>query len=158
MLRIPAYARAMTERLATPDPTTLLRKFTNMDVYEGAKKIYLFRGKNNQGDESAELLNQLQLDGELFPLAPGVRPRGRGFHAIRLEDIYANNLGDLREVTTRQILHAGPCLVGPERRPLVFIILMKSSVKKSAEARPGWNGNTSFANDSGYIYGGPRRI
>ena len=132
---------------------TQAREFTNTTAeYETGEDAYHFVGKNVQGVRIARLLNQLQGGGQLFPLKPGVRPRRRGFHRIPLVNVDLEDLKDLREVTG----YPNPCLVGPQTRPLVFVSVKEAAKSEDAEERPERNDDTTFANDSGQIYDGPR--
>jgi hypothetical protein len=154
--RLMVYRQLQMSRAPAPDPATLLKEFKNTNAYSTEDdRICLFVGKNSQGEESAELLNQLQLDGQLLRLNEGVRPRRRGFHAIRLEREDGEYLKDLREVTAA---YPRPLLVGPELRPLVFVLMKPAKKSKRDRERPDRDDDTTFANNSGHIYDSAREF
>lgn len=134
----------------------LLCDLTNMKAYdapqEDGSRFVLFIGKNPLGEDSAELLNRMQVDGALVPA--GKRPKQRGFAAIVFDEDNFENLEDLREATngsSARPLYAPRLLAAPGLAPVVWIMKPKpKQVQKERKERASDHGNT-FANDAGDI-------
>lgn len=114
--------------------------------------MLLFLDKPGRTSGSAELLNQLQLDGSLLALAEGAHARKSGFCRIAVAHYNADCLCDLREATA----HPKPLLVGPDNRPPVFILGKKPAPRNRETEEGGLSYNSYFGNDAGFIYSGPR--
>lgn len=129
----------------------VVREFTNMTAHgEPGDALILFLGKNSDGEASAEMLNQMQLDGRLHPLVN--RPRKRGFYRILLTHWDAIYLNDLREATGSAVGYPGrPLLVGPEGRPPTFVVPKRPLADASLIPEDDHSYRTGGENDEGRI-------
>ena len=121
----------------------LVAQFTNVNAHEGPEGAYLFVGRNQQGHESAELLNQLQEEGQLR--AADARMKRVGFHQVKVYCSIAE-LRDLMEVTQQRFL------MGPRHQPIAFLRLLEPVVTEDDDGSSGWGTSAGgFANDAGNI-------
>lgn len=106
---------------------TVVREFTNLTAKKGENDQYiLFLGKNNKGEEAAEILNQLQEDGKLMPMN-NQKLKRRGFYRISYNFPNPSLIEDLHEATSG----GEGTLCGPQQRPVVFVrrVITKESDK-----------------------------
>lgn len=128
----------------------LLVSFTNVELH-GEDGSFVFVGKNDQGNESAELLNDFQLKGQLKPLPLSCRRKGHGLIRLTYQTDNPNVIKDLRQVCSAKSF----TLVGPVGQGVVFV-RTRPPLKK--EKHVDWNRSDDsgyYANDSGHISNRP---
>ncbi len=135
---------------------SLLTELKNIFVYQG-DEMYVYIGKNKQGDESAEILNGLQLNKLIRPRHQSRKIINRGLVRVTYRSHGCNLFMDLNEASTHSLYP----LCSINNRPVTFARLGTplESVKTISQTRSIYNnGNNNLSgydNDSGFILPGP---
>lgn len=131
----------------------ITREFTNMITFEPKDGLQLFLGKNAQGSEAAEILNELQLSKKLYHLDHDKKRKLANLYRLEFSSEHPGVIYDLREATTR----GENTLTGPNQRPVTFVRL-KEPVTTSKITRYEEDENENYySNNSGLIFDGYRK-